>query len=61
MLIGTDDIRNSVITLSTCFYMFSMFVYICACFHFVLIGGNLTVQLTGRHRGIGGRIQSPEM
>ena len=40
MLIGGDDISNSVVTLSTCF---SMFVYICACFRFMLIGRNLTV------------------
>ena len=40
MLIGRDDISNSVITLST---WFSMFVYICPCFRFTLIGGNLTV------------------
>ena len=40
MLIGRDDISNSVITLST---WFSMFVYICTCFRFTLIGENLTV------------------
>ena len=39
---------------------FSMFVYIRARFRFALIGGNLTVQSTGSHRGIGGRIQIPE-
>ena len=31
-----------------------LFVYICAPFRFALIGGNLTAQLTGSHRGIGG-------
>ena len=35
MLIGGDDISNDVITQGTCF---SMFVYICACFHFKVIG-----------------------
>jgi len=53
MLIGGDDISNDVIT-SMCF---SMFVYICTRFCFALIGGNLTAQLTGSHRGIGGKIQ----
>ena len=43
MLIGGDDISNDVITLGTCF---SMFVYIRACFRFVLIVGNLTAQST---------------
>ena len=57
MLIGGDDFSNDVITLGTCF---SMFVYIRACFHFALIGGNLTAQSTGSHRGIGGGIQIPE-
>ena len=47
MLIGRDDISNDIITLGMCF---SMFVYICARFHFALIGRNLTAQLTGRHR-----------
>ena len=54
MLIGKDDISNDVITHGTCF---STFVYIRACFRFVLIGRNLTAQLTGSHRGIGGGIQ----
>ena len=40
MLIGRVDSSNSVITPST---WFSMFVYICNCFCFTLIGGNLTV------------------
>ena len=57
MLIGGDDISNDVITLGTCF---SMFVYIRARFRFALIGGNLTAQSTGSHRGIGGGIQIPE-
>ena len=56
-LIGGEDISNNVITLGTCF---SMFVYICARFHFALIGGNLTAQSTGSRRGIGGGIQIPE-
>ena len=50
MLIGGDDISNDVITLGICF---SMFVYIRARFRFALIGGNLTAQSTGSHRGIG--------
>ena len=57
MLIAIDDISNDVITIGTCF---SMLVYIRAPFHFMLIGRNLTVQLTGSHRGIGGGIQIPE-
>ena len=48
---------NDVITFGTCF---SMFVYIHARFCFALIGGNLTVQSTGSHSGIGGGIQIPE-
>ena len=58
MLIGGDDISNDVITLGTCF---SMFVYIRARFRFALIGVSLTAQSTGSHRGIGRRIQIPEM
>ena len=57
MLIGGDD-SNDIITLGMCF---SMFVYICVHFRFTLIGRNLTAQLTGSHRGIGARIQIPEM
>ena len=34
MLIRGDDISNDVIAQGTCF---SMFVYICACFHFAEI------------------------
>ena len=49
MLIGGDDIRNDVISLS-------IFVYIRARFRVALIGGNLRAQLTGSHRGIGGGI-----
>ena len=45
MLIGGGDISN---------------VYIRARFLFALIGGNLTAQSTGSHRGIGGGIQIPE-
>ena len=52
MLIGGDDIRNGVITLGTCF---SMFVYICTCFCFTLIGRNLKAELTESHREIGRR------
>ena len=48
MLIGRDD-SNNVITLGICF---AMFVYIHGCFHFVLIGGNMTSQSTGWHRGM---------
>ena len=57
MLIGGDDISNDVIILGTCF---SIFVYIQARFRYALIGGNLTAQSTGSHRGIGGGIQIPE-
>ena len=53
MLIGGDDISNDVITLGTCF---SVLVYIRARLRFALIGGNLTAQSTGNHRGIGGGI-----
>ena len=55
MLIGGDDINNDVITLCT---WLSMFVYICARFHFALMGENLRALSTGSHRGIG--IQIPE-
>ena len=57
MLIGTDDTTNNVTTLGT--FWFSMFVYICTLFRFMLIGGNLTAQFTGSHRGIHGGIQIP--
>ena len=55
MLIGRDD---DITTLGTCF---SKFVYIRAHCHFALIGGNLTTQSTGSHRGIGGGLQIPQM
>ena len=51
MLIGGDDISNDVSTLGTCFLMF---IYILASFRFALIGGSLTAESTGSHRGIGG-------
>ena len=54
MLIGGDNISNDIIAFSTCF---TMFVYSRARFRFALIGGNLTAQSTGSHRGIGGGIQ----
>ena len=47
MLIGRDDISNDISTLGLCL---SMFVYILACFYFMLIGGDLTAQLTESHR-----------
>ena len=47
MLIGRDDISNDVSTLGSCF---SMFVYILARLHFLLIGGNLTAQSMESHR-----------
>ena len=53
--LARDEISNDVITLGTCF---SMFVYIRACFRFVVIEGNLTAQLIGNHRGIGRGIQN---
>ena len=57
MLISRDDINNDIISLRT---WFSMFLYIRACFRFLLIGGNLTAQSTGSQRGIGDGIQIPE-
>ena len=55
MVIGGDDFSNVVITLGTCF---SMFVDIRARFRLArLIGGNLTAQSTGSHRGIGHLLQ----
>ena len=54
MLIGGYDISNDIITLGT---FFSMFVYIRARSCFALIGGNLTAQSAGSHRGIGGGVQ----
>ena len=57
MLIGRGDIDTDVITLGT---GFSMFVYIRGHFTFTPIGGNLTFQSTGSHRGIAGGIQIPE-
>ena len=56
MVIGGDDISNDIITLGKCF---SVFVYIRTCFHFALIGENLTAQSKSSHRGVGGG--SPEM
>ena len=50
---GVDVISNDIITLCMCF---SMFVYIHACFRFLLVDGNLTAQWTGSHRGVGGGI-----
>ena len=46
MLIGGDDISKDVITLGTYFFQYL--------FTFALIGGNLTAQSTGSHRGTGG-------
>ena len=57
MLISGDDISNDVITLGKCF---SMFVYIRVRLRFALIGGNLTAQSTGSHKGIEGGIQISE-
>ena len=57
IMIGRDDISNDVITLGMCF---SMFVYIRARTCFVLIGRNLTAQLTGSHNEPGIGIQIPE-
>ena len=54
MLIGGDDISNDVNTLAMCC---SKFFYIRTQFCFTLIGGNLTAQSTGSHRGIGGGIK----
>ena len=53
MLTGGDDISNGAITLGTCF---SMFVYICIRFCFMLIGLNLKAQLTESHRRIEGEL-----
>ena len=60
MLIGGDDISNDVITLGACFHALFNVCLILARFRFALIGGNLTAQSTGSHRGIGGGIQIPE-
>ena len=49
-----------VVTSFTFGLCFLMFVYIRVLFHFALIGGNLTTQLMGSHKGIGGGIQIPE-
>ena len=46
MLICEDDISNDIITLGTCF---SVFFHIH--FRFALMGGNLTAQSRGSHRG----------
>ena len=59
MLIGGDDISNDVITLGACFHAFFNVCLILSRFRFALIGGNLTAQSTGSHRGIGGGIQIP--
>ena len=55
MLISRDDISNEIITLGMCF---SMLVYSRAHFYFTLIGGNLTAQSKGSHRGIGSGIKN---
>ena len=60
MLISGYGISYDVFTLARAFTCFSMFVYIRARFRFALIGGNLTAQSTGSHRGIGGEIQIPK-
>ena len=49
-----------VVTSFTFGLCFLMFVYIRVLFHFALIGGNLTAQLMGSRKGIGGGIQIPE-
>ena len=49
-----------VMTSLPSFTCFSMFVYIRARLRCALIGGNLTAQSAGNHRGIGGVIQIPE-
>ena len=43
-----DDISNDVITLGSCF---SMFVYIRACFRFMLIGGKSDRSVDGEPQG----------
>ena len=53
MLIGGHDITNYVITPG-------ILSYIRACFRFALIGGNLTAQSMGNHRGTGEGIKIPE-
>ena len=58
MPIGGDDIRNDVFTLGICF---SMFIYICTRFHFLLIGRKFTAQSMGSHRAIRGGIQILEV
>ena len=58
-LIGRDDISNDVITQRHMF--FNIFFYVHTHFRFTLIGRNLTAQLRGSHRGIGGGMQILEM
>ena len=53
MLIGEDDISD----LS---HVFAITMRIRTCFHFVLIGRNLTARSMGNNRGIGGTIQTSE-
>ena len=49
-IIESNHVFLFFLTLGTCF---SMFVYICARFRFVLIGGNLTAKSTLSYGGIG--------
>ena len=44
--------------LARAFTCFSMFFYICIHFHFALIGGNLTAQSMGSHRGTETQLQA---
>ena len=46
--------------LARAFTCLLMFVYVRARVRFALIGGNLTAQSTGRHKGIGGETQIPK-
>ena len=54
MLIGGDDISNDLSRVFQCLFT------IHSRFRFALIGGNVTVQPTGSHRGTGSGIQIPE-
>ena len=54
------DLLTLVMTSLPLERVFSMFVYLYACFPLSLIGGNLTAQSTESHRGIESGIQIPE-
>ena len=61
MLIGGDDTGNDVITLGASFNVFFNVCLHSRSFPLRADWRSLTAQSTGSHRGIGGRIQIPEM